>query len=168
MSSECKSKCGRRSTGRYGLPHAWRGLLLATWMVAGPAAADDRSVAGRWLTVDDRTGAPRGVVRLEESGGELTGYIERGLRREGEPPDPPTCERCPGELRGRPMQGLRFLWGFRRTGAEWSGGHILDPDEGSIYSCAITLSEDGTTLRVRGYLGLEIFGRTQVWRRYSP
>jgi uncharacterized protein (DUF2147 family) len=44
-------------------------------------------------------------------------------------------------------------------------GEILDPDDGRMYRCTLKLAVDGATLEVRGYVGVPIFGRTQIWRR---
>ena len=58
------------------------------------------------------------------------------------------------------------MWGLKGDGQEWEGGQILDPDEKQIYSVKATLSPDGAVLKVRGFIGLSLFGRTQFWRRY--
>jgi len=46
----------------------------------------------------------------------------------------------------------------------WEEGTILDPKSGKVYDCSLSL-EDENTLKVRGYLGFSILGRTQTWRR---
>lgn len=60
---------------------------------------------------------------------------------------------------------MTILWGLKMNGDEWSGGEILDPDNGKIYRCKMTLSEDGTQLSVRGFIGIALIGRTQTWHR---
>ena len=55
--------------------------------------------------------------------------------------------------------------GVARHGEEYEGGHILDPDTGSIYRCRFTISPDGQKLFLRGYLGVSLLGRTQTWTR---
>jgi len=54
-----------------------------------------------------------------------------------------------------------ILKGLKKRGTEWSGGTILDPENGKTYRCKIWL-DDGK-LKVRGYLG--ILFRTQTWYR---
>jgi uncharacterized protein (DUF2147 family) len=54
---------------------------------------------------------------------------------------------------------------MRKKGNEWTGGDILDPDDGRIYRCLLSVEPDGERLRVRGFIGLSMFGRTQVWLR---
>ncbi len=50
---------------------------------------------------------------------------------------------------------------------EYSGGDILDPDTGQIYRCRITVDSDGRRLTVRGYVGIALLGRSQVWFRQN-
>ena len=70
-------------------------------------------------------------------------------------------------LRSRPIIGLQLVTGFRYDGDNvWSDGHIYDPESGKTYSCKMTLMPDGS-LRVRGYIGISLFGRTTVWTRLS-
>ena len=120
------------------------------------------SPTGLWRTVDDKTHKPRALIRIYEHAGALSGRIEGSL-------DPAEtkefCDKCPGELRNKPMVGLVIMHGMKKQGKEYSGGEILDPDSGRTYSCRMTLAEDGWRLVVRGYLGLSIVGRSQVWLR---
>src|SRR5215471_11024198 len=77
----------------------------------------------------------------------------------------PRCTRCDGELKGRPLIGLHILWDLSKDGDEWSGGKILDPDNGKVYKCYIALEHDGKKLKVRGFIGFSLLGRTQHWFR---
>jgi uncharacterized protein (DUF2147 family) len=54
---------------------------------------------------------------------------------------------------------------MRRSGNDWSGGEILDPENGKIYRATIHLEENGKKLVVRGYIGISLFGRSQTWLR---
>jgi uncharacterized protein (DUF2147 family) len=66
-----------------------------------------------------------------------------------------------------PLLGLKLLKSF--TLAEenlWKGGKIYDPKNGKEYSCKMTLV-DHNTLEVRGFIGISLLGRTDVWKRYS-
>ena len=66
-------------------------------------------------------------------------------------------------MKGRPLIGLRILWDLQKGSDQWSGGKILDPDNGKIYKCSISL--DGKKLKVRGFIGFSLLGRTQYWLR---
>ncbi len=57
-----------------------------------------------------------------------------------------------------------ILDGLKEDGDEWSGGKILDPKNGNFYKCYIKL-KDKTTLKLRGYIGISLFGRTEYWKR---
>ena len=70
-------------------------------------------------------------------------------------------------LRARKLIGLQLLSGFVRDDGQenvWTGVQIYSPVEGKTYSCTLTL-ENGKTLRVRGYIGLSVLGKTQIWTR---
>jgi uncharacterized protein (DUF2147 family) len=96
--------------------------------------------------------------------GEMLAKIVKLFRGPGEDPNP-LCVKCPDDLHDMPYLGLRILWGMTRDGDEWSGGRILDPDNGSAYKCHIAVVDGGTRLKVRGYIGFSLLGRTQYWER---
>ena len=109
-------------------------------------------------------GEAEGLVRIVEVAGELRGTVEKVYS----PPAPnanPLCLDCTGERKGKPVIGMQIVSGLRWDGAEYSGGEILDPNNGSSYRCLMRLVDDGRKLEVRGYIGLSLFGRTQVWLR---
>ena len=144
------------------------GLLAAVSMadtVAAPAGLS--SPVGKWHTIDDKDGKPRGIIEIIERNGLLEGRVA-GTLRAGEQPGA-VCTKCPGERRGQKMLGLLILSGLKREGrgaeSAWSGGEILDPDSGKIYRVKVHLEDGGRTLSVRGYLGVALLGRTQRWQR---
>ena len=120
------------------------------------------SPVGRWKTVDDRTGKVKSIVALRLQNGELSGTIETLF----DPPVPhPTCYLCTGAQKDRPLVGLQVLWGFRKDGDQWSGGQVLDPETGKIYRASLAVEEGGKALRLHGYIGIPLFGRTEHWQR---
>jgi uncharacterized protein (DUF2147 family) len=117
---------------------------------------------GRWKTVDDATGKVKSIVAIREENGKLFGTIEELF----DPPVPhPTCYLCTGDLKDRPLVGLRILWDFAPDGGQWSGGQVLDPETGKIYRASMALEDGGKKLRLHGYFLVTLLGRTEHWLR---
>lgn len=133
-------------------------------LVSSSTFAAEPSPVGLWKTIDDASGKPRAMIRITESGGVLQGRIETVFPEPGEGPNP-KCVKCQGALKDAPVKGLVILSGLRRTGEEYGGGHILDPDTGKVYNSRVRLLESGRKLSVRGYIGLPALGRSQTWIR---
>jgi uncharacterized protein (DUF2147 family) len=127
-----------------------------------PAAGPEATPAGLWRTVDDKTGKPRGIVRIYEQNGEFFGKIEETLKDEERHE---RCDLCTDDRKDQPIIGLVIVRSLKRKGDEYSGGDILDPDTGTVYRCKIRLAGNGGKLVVRGYLGWSLFGRSQIWTR---
>ena len=139
------------------------GVLLWVCAVA-PASAATATPVGLWTTVDDTSGRPRAVVEISETNGTLSGRIVRLFVDPGEDPDP-HCEKCTDSRRDQRVIGMQILSGLHHRADEWSGGEILDPESGSVYRASVRPSDDGQRLDVRGYIGISLIGRTQVWQR---
>jgi uncharacterized protein (DUF2147 family) len=137
-------------------------ITVAATIMSSVARADDVSPVGLWRNVDDIGGKPRALIRITESNGTLQGRIERVFLVQNESPE---CEKCEGQLKNAPVVGLIILSGLKKDGAEYSGGQILDPDDGKLYSSKIQLTDDGKKLTIRGYVGVPVLGRSQIWER---
>ena len=122
------------------------------------------SPVGRWKTVDDATGKINSVVVIWEENGSLYGRIETLVNPDPHDPDP-RCTQCEGVTKDKPLIGLRILWNLRKSGNRWSGGEILDPDNGKTYRCFIVVESGGEKLKIRGFIGFSLFGRTEYWLR---
>ena len=138
----------------------WLAVLQSGLVIA---SAQSESPIGTWKTFDDRTGRPRSIVQITEQDGALTGKVIQVL----ESPDGPhpLCKPCQGERKDQPVEGMTILWGAKRRGVSWGDGEILDPENGKIYRVVLTPVDGGEQLDVRGYIGVRLIGRTQVWRR---
>ena len=138
--------------------------ILILLCAALPAAAA-ANIEGLWRTVDDKTHEPRGVVRIYKEHGQFFGKIVQSFNpKEARE----VCGKCDGAMRGKPIIGLVILREMREHGNEYSGGTIVDPETGESYRCKMTVGDAGRKLTVRGYVGFALFGRTQVWTRYTP
>jgi uncharacterized protein (DUF2147 family) len=69
-------------------------------------------------------------------------------------------------LRNKPLLGLEILKEFMFDGEKWTDGKIYDPKSGKTYSCNLTLTKEGN-LNIRGYIGLSIIGRSEVWKKLN-
>jgi uncharacterized protein (DUF2147 family) len=134
---------------------------LCFCMLAVCAPEADLTPVGRWKTIDDKTGNPKAIVRIYEDHGRLFGRIEQSLN----PKAGKFCDKCKDERKGQPIAGLVIMRGLTKRGQEYSGGDILDPDNGSVYRCKLRLEDQGKKLSVRGYLGFSLLGRSQTWIR---
>lgn len=140
------------------------GFALATLLRASAAWADDASPTGLWKDIDDVSGKPRALIRITESNGTLQGKIEKVFPALGESQNP-KCEKCDGANKDAPVIGLLILTGLKKDGDEYTGGQILDPDNGKVYGSKVHLADGGKKLSVRGYIGIPMLGRTQTWVR---
>ena len=117
----------------------------------------------QWQTIDDKTGEKKAVIQLTESGGKVSGKIIKVLNKEKADA---LCTKCPGSLKNKPVEGLQILSGLKADGNnQWSDGKLVDPESGKTYSGKLTLSENGQSLKLRGFVGTPVFGRSQTWQR---
>ena len=128
------------------------------------ATADPMSPVGIWTTIDDSTGKPKSLVRIAEKGGALTGTIIKLINPKDGNPNP-MCDKCSGALKDKPIVGMTIMRGLTQDDDEWSGGTILDPETGNTYKVYLEVLEGGKKLKVRGYIGISLLGRTQYWIR---
>lgn len=142
-------------------------VLLIALLHAGSTFAAVSTPVGIWTTIDDHSHKPRALVEISEIQGTLRGRIVH-LFPAPDVDAQARCEKCDGSRHNQPVLGMTILWGFRRDGDHWDDGQILDPESGHVYRCTLSVSGNGRYLDVRGYIGLPLFGRSQVWRRAEP
>jgi uncharacterized protein (DUF2147 family) len=145
--------------------HRWSIVVALAFASTNPPARVQAQATpvGRWNTISDTDGRPTAVVEIRESGGELVGVV-KALLVAADPQDS-VCGKCSGDRRGRPIVGMEILRHMRRDGDAWTGGEILDPENGRTYRAQMHLEDGGRKLVVRGYVGFSLFGRSQTWVR---
>ena len=144
-------------------------LLGILFLASQSASADDGTeILGVWTTTDDKS-----KVEIFQQNEKLKGKIislkepnwpandEKGMggkpKNDRNNPDP--------NLRDKPIIGLEFMSGFIYSGKKrWDGGKIYDPENGKTYKCKMTLVSTNR-LDVRGFIGISLIGRTEVWTR---
>jgi hypothetical protein len=139
-------------------------ILGAFLFVSFSNAQSTDPVLGVWKTIDEKTNQPSSLIRLDEINGELIGTVTELIPTPGEILVT-HCNLCKDERKGKPIIGMMIMKGLKKSSpGVWSGGEILDPEEGEIYKVKINMVND-KTLEVRGYIGIPLLGRTQTWVR---
>jgi uncharacterized protein (DUF2147 family) len=149
-------------TTRHAASIAKRLLLVVAALIANHVFAQATPI-GLWRVIDDDTHQATSLVRISEAGGTITGKVERLL-------DPAMqdarCDKCTDERKDKPVVGMTIIRNVRQDAEDkevWTGGEILDPNNGKTYKTRLKPVEGGKHLQMRGYIGP--FYRTQTWVR---
>ena len=134
-------------------------VIVAIALFSFTGTAQD--VFGKWKTIDDVTGEAKSIIDIYERDGKVYGKIAQILT-EGR--EDALCTECTGKDKNKPILGLELLKGLEKDGDSYEDGKIIDPENGKEYKCYITL-EEKNKLKVRGYIGFSLLGRTQYWHR---
>jgi hypothetical protein len=153
---------GRKMQKRLKLSIVCVAGALLSLVGTGPLRAADPTVAGFWEAYDE--GKPGGWFLFFERDGLFQGAIVKAFNKPGEQPQL-TCSKCTDERKNQPMIGMSIVKGMQRKGLVYENGTILDPRDGSVYKAKMELSPDAKQLSVRGFLGIELFGQSQIWKR---
>ena len=129
-----------------------------------PLHAADPTAVGLWEQVDENSNKPESWFKITERNGMYEGNLVKIFFKPGEDENW-VCSKCEGSEKGAPVLGLTLIKGMKRNGMSYEEGTIMDPRDGSVYRALMRLSPDGQKLEVRGYLGISLFGRSQVWNR---
>ena len=149
---------------------AWRALLPGVvFLLASSLGLAEPTPEGLWQTVDPKTHRAKALVRITTTNDGLVGVIVK-ITDPSAPPNP-LCAKCPGARTNQPLLGMQIIQGASRSATNtlvWNDGTIFDPERGREFKVKLTLDPDGNTLFVRGYVGIELLGETQVWIRQGP
>jgi len=132
-------------------------LVLLTITIS----VNSQSIFGKWHSTNEETGEIDSVIEVykkQEKAFAKIIDIKNSERKNA------VCDLCKDKNKNKPILGLNILTGLEQDGEEWSGGTILDPRNGKVYKCYIHLVHKNK-LKIRGYLGLAVFGKTAYWQR---
>src|SRR5262245_50853910 len=139
--------------------------MVLGWASAALAATPDGSeptAAGLWeQSMNGRVGAWFFIFEQDDV---YYGAMVKMFPRPGDDPNP-ICTACQGDQKNQPSLGLIMIKGMQRSGRMYQNGTILDPRDGNVYNAQMEVTSDGQKLKLRGYVGVPLFGQTQVWKR---
>jgi len=134
--------------------------LLIALSISGFAQVD--KIVGKWKTIDDKDGSTKSIVYIfKATNGRFYGKIEK-LMKEPEK----LCTECGGTNKNQPILGMMIINNLVEKEGSLTGGTILDPKNGKVYKCNISLNKGTDNLNVRGSLDSGGWiGRSQTWIR---
>jgi uncharacterized protein (DUF2147 family) len=136
-------------------------LIILLFCFFATPLIHSQSVIGKWKTIDDETGDAKSIVEVYSKSGKIYAKVIEILDLEHKNS---VCIKCSGEDKNKSILGLIVIKGLTKDGSEYNSGEILDPKNGKLYKCALSL-DSKDKLKIRGYIGFSLLGRTQYWYR---
>jgi uncharacterized protein (DUF2147 family) len=135
--------------------------LAAALICVSPLRAAEPSAVGLWEQLDEHG---HSWFLFFERNGVYEGGIVKMFLKPGENPNR-ICAGCTGDQKNAPVLGLVIVKNMHRNSLAYENGTITDPRNGSVYQAKMKISPDGQRLTVRGFLGIDLFGQDQIWKR---
>lgn len=130
---------------------------------AGFTSAADPLNGTLWKTIDDETQQAKAeVLFTQQSDGRFSAAIQKILV----PGEDGLCDSCEGLYHNKPLKGAVIVRDLKAVGdLQYEDGTIIDPKNGKSYRLKGELLNNSKTLKLRGYLGISLLGRNQIWQR---
>ena len=125
-----------------------------------------QSVVGYWQTIDGKTQKPSSIIQILQHKQFFMGKIVKTFPLPGEQKSK-LCIACSGNQKNKPILGLTIINNMVCQPGSCAHGTILDPRNGKLYHATIRLINSGQQLKVHGYVGMPLFGKTVIWQRVS-
>lgn len=124
-------------------------FLASCFILTAQADIASTSPIGYWKSIDKATGAPKSIIQIWQTPEHvLMGKVIKTYAKDRD-------------------AGTVILSGLKQHADinQWREGKLLDPDNGRTYSCSLRMAENGKKIKILGYIGIPLLGRSQTWER---
>lgn len=139
-------------------------LVIFSSMAFAATTTNANSVDGYWQTIDGKTKKPSSIIKIQQNGSVFEGKVAKTYTSN---PQKSLCVACKGSDKNKPILGLTIIKGMQCVSDTCEHGTILDPRNGKVYHATMKLVNNGQELKVRGYIGMPLLGKTVIWKRVS-